>query len=698
MATRKKKVIQKSVSWKGKLRIGSRGSRLALVQVKEILHLLSRRAVKFDYEHVIYDSAGDRDKSTPLTERTPDDYFTDALDKALLSGEIDIAIHSAKDLPEDMKKSLEIFALTKSIDATDSFVGRVPIAQLPKGSKIGTSSLVRKQALEGLNPGVEAVSIRGNIDERIAMANEGKIDGVIIATCALKRLGLTKKIKNVLSYEATPLQGQLAITGRSGDVKLKEYFSAIDVRKKFGKVTLVGAGPGDAKLITLKGVECLKKADVVFYDYLIDTRLLNHCKKSKKIYVGKRKGEHALSQAVLSLMLRKHAQAGKDVVRLKGGDPLIFGRGADEIKYLQSYHIDVEVIPGVSSATGIPSLLGIPLTARGISSSVAFVSGHAEDEKSAQPQPVKIPQADTIVFLMGLTKLDVIVQSLRNDGWKDETPIIVISKGTKADEKIACATIATIEGLLLKKKLSPPALIVVGEVVKFWKPRASRQETVLYLGTNPDKYQSLGKIVHLPMIEIAPIKFSMRDRQKWQTLLSQFSMIILTSRFAVKSFFALLGKSKAVFLRLQSMDFAVVGVDTKLELEKHKITPKVVASPETSQGLFAALAKSYDLRGKKILFPRSSLPNPYLKEELIKQGAKVVELPVYTNKKPKKRNFPLKYVNKVLFTSPSTVQNFLADYKSIPQNWQILSKGPYTRKALEEAGYQSEVLKDDEIS
>ena len=218
----------------------------------------------------------------------------------------------------------------------------------------------------------------------------------------------------------------------------------MNIRKKYGTVTLAGAGPGDPELISVKAIKCLQQCDAVFYDFLIDTALLRYAKKAKKIYVGKRKGVNVLSQAELSKMLRDQAIKGKNIVRLKGGDPLIFGRGADEIEYLRSYHINVEVIPGISSATGIPAALGIPLTARGISSSVAFISGHAEDEKAHAPKPVEIPKTDTIVFLMGLTKLPVIVRSLRDAGWKETTPIIVISKGTYRDEKIASGTITTI--------------------------------------------------------------------------------------------------------------------------------------------------------------------------------------------------------------------------------------------------------------
>src|SRR3989338_3169469 len=445
-----------------KIRMGSRASRLALAQVEEITSFLRKRNIRFPYEVIMYKTKGDLDKKTPLSDNPPDDFFTDSLDEAILKGEIDVAVHSAKDLPKDLKKGLSIFALTKSPDETDAFVGHVKISELKEKARVGTSSSVRKTAIEDLNPRITTVDIRGTIEERIALVDEGRIDGVIVATCALKRLGLAHRIKDILPYEATPLQGQLAVVGRENDAALEKIFKSMDIRIRYCTVFLVGAGPGDTELLTVKAIRILKSAHVVFYDYLIDKKLLKYAPKAEKIYVGKRKGDHALSQAQLNRMLRQNAMTGKITVRLKGGDPLVFGRGADEIEYLRSYHIPVEVIPGVSSATGIPSNLGIPLTARSISSSVAFLSGHDEDEKNKIKQLIKIPAVDTLVFLMGLTKLDVIIKSLKQAVWKGNTPVIIISKGTRPEERIVCGDIDTIEEITAREHLEPPALIIVG--------------------------------------------------------------------------------------------------------------------------------------------------------------------------------------------------------------------------------------------
>ena len=377
-----------------KLKVGSRGSRLALAQVEEVFCLLSQQGFKVEYENVVFDTRGDKDKQTSLLENPADNFFTDTIDRALLNGGIDIAVHSAKDLPQSFPEGLKILALTAPLDETDAFVGKTDFADLPSGSRVGTSSLLRRESIKRLNPLVEPVDIRGTIEERLALLEQNVYDGLIVATCALKRLGLEGKIKNIMPWPATPLQGQLAVVGRrEAAARLSRVFSAIDARRTYGCVTLVGAGPGDPELITLKGIRALEKADCVFYDYLVDQRLLEHAPRAEKIYAGKRKGEHSLAQTELSRMLREKACSGKNVVRLKGGDPLVFGRGADELEYLRAYHIEVKIVPGITSATGLPSVLGIPLTARGVSSSVAFLSGHREGERSASDELLEIGRA-----------------------------------------------------------------------------------------------------------------------------------------------------------------------------------------------------------------------------------------------------------------------------------------------------------------
>lgn len=673
------------------IRIGSRPSRLAVVQVEEVVNLLKSRGLNLQYHLTILKTAGDRDKSTPLTANLADDFFTDSVDQALLKGRIDVAIHSAKDLPALLHPDLEIVALTPCLDSSDAWVSPVSFDQLPSKAKVGTSSFLRQESIKALRPDLKLVAVRGTIQERIELIEKKKVDGIIIAACALKRLNLGHLIRDVFPWEGSPLQGQLAIVCRRDRDEFKKIFQCIDVRRSYGKILLVGAGPGDKELITLKAIEALKKADCVFYDYLVDPGLLKYAPQAEHVYVGKRKGAHALLQSELSRQLRLRAVAGQRVVRLKGGDPLIFGRGADEISYLRAYHIETEVIPGVSSATGIPSLLGIPLTARGVSSSVSFVSAHGEDERSNAKAGIRIPDTDTVVFFMGLSKLSEIIKAFLNKGWVADTPVAIISKGTRRDQHILTGTLLTIEKLVRQNPLKPPALIIVGKTVDFYRPVIS-SKNILFLGTHPQEYHSLGRLIHWPMIKISPVTLNRSQKEKLRQLVSGSDIVLLTSEYAVDNFFKLLTDVDRQLLSIQDKDFAVIGEHTAQALLDRGVHPKWIAAEETSEGMFKELKKRVILKGKTICFPRSALSNPYLKTELTKAGAKVHQIPVYENTKPAKRPLPDTEIHTVMFTSPSTVVNFLKDYAKIPATWEILCKGPVSQRMLAKHGYKAAVI------
>ncbi len=670
-----------------RLKIGSRQSPLAQIQVQEILALLPKSP--FEYELIKFSTQGDFDKKTPLTSNPSDNFFTDSLDAALLKKEIDIAIHSAKDLPKKLLPGLKVFALTKASDDTDAWVSEYSIENLPQGARIGTSSLLRGEMIKVLKPDVHLVDIRGTIQERLDILRNKKVDGLIVATCALKRLGLESLIQSVLPWEATPLQGQLAVVGRSDDWQTQKFFESIDVRRSYGEVFLVGAGPGDPQLITLKAIEILKGADCVFYDYLLDHSLLKYAPNAEHIYVGKRKGHHTLSQEKLCQQLKEKAMQGLKVVRLKGGDPLIFGRGADEITYLRSYHIPVHVVPGVSSATSIPSMLGVPLTARGVSSSVAFVSGYGESENDSSDKDIEIPQTDTIVFLMGLSRLRQIIQSLLKAGWEKTKSIMIISNGTKFNQKVISGSLADIEKKVFLASLQAPALIVAGDTVNFYQKEA--EKLLLHCGTHPEKYTHLGQIISWPMIKIQPIVFNEQDKKNIITDFDQSDFVVLTSPNAAEHFVrVILGLKSANNVRQKI--YAVIGRATAEVLEDFGLAAQIISSQETAQGLYNLISRVMTIKDKIILLPRSSLPNPFLRKSLEEKGANVKEWTIYENIKIPKRPLPLDPIEGIIFTSPSTFHNFLEDYVTIPTSWQIYAKGPVTAGAVEEAGYQPHVI------
>ncbi|MDV7187826.1 uroporphyrinogen-III C-methyltransferase [Lutibacter sp. TH_r2] len=231
------------------------------------------------------------------------------------------------------------------------------------------------------------------------------------------------------------------------------------------KVTLIGAGPGDPDLITVKGVKALKQAKVVLYDALINRELLEYAPTAKKIFVGKRKGYHRFSQDKINELIVKSALEFENVVRLKGGDPFIFGRGSEEVDYIESFGIETEVISGISSSMAVPASQGISLTKRGVSESFWVITGTTTEKNLSNDVYLAAQSTATVVILMGMSKLNQIV-SIFKQFEKEDVPTVIIQNGTTKNEKLGLGTISTIEEVVAQKKLSSPAIIVIGEVVK----------------------------------------------------------------------------------------------------------------------------------------------------------------------------------------------------------------------------------------
>ncbi len=256
------------------------------------------------------------------------------------------------------------------------------------------------------------------------------------------------------SFEANPLQDYLAIVGRINDIYRYEIFKGIDVRENFGKVTIIGFGPGDPEYLTIKGKKALKKADIIFYDALIDKNYLSGF-SCEKVFVGKRKGNHSKQQQEINRLLYHAAMSGKRTARLKGGDPSIFGRLGEEVQYLQERLIDVEIIPGVTSASAASAVIGIPLTRRGISKSVAFCSGHNVHD-------IQIPDAGVLVFFMAASNLVLICHKLIEKGWQPDTPVAVVSNVSMPDQKVNIETLGEITG---RYQAITPSVIIVGKII-----------------------------------------------------------------------------------------------------------------------------------------------------------------------------------------------------------------------------------------
>ena len=231
------------------------------------------------------------------------------------------------------------------------------------------------------------------------------------------------------------------------------------------KLTLVGAGPGDPELITLKGINALKSADVILYDALINPVLLEHAPEAIKIFVGKRKGFHRYTQDEINQKIVENAYEHGHVLRLKGGDPFVFGRGSEEIDYAENYGLSTDIIPGISSSIAVPSSIGIPLTQRGVSESFWVITGCTSNKELSLDVRLAAQSSATVVILMGMSKLNQIV-SIFKELDKEDTPIAIIQNGTLENQNFGIGEISTIEEVVKTKKLSSPAIIVIGEVVK----------------------------------------------------------------------------------------------------------------------------------------------------------------------------------------------------------------------------------------
>ena len=231
-----------------------------------------------------------------------------------------------------------------------------------------------------------------------------------------------------------------------------------------GKLSVVGAGPGDVELITLKGIKALENADVVLYDALVDIELLGYATKAEHIFVGKRKGCYRYLQEQINELIVQRGQQGKHVVRLKGGDPFVFGRGAEEMEYAAKHGLEVTVVPGISSSVAVPASQNIPVTKRGASESFWVITGTTKEHRLSDDIRLAAKSSATVVILMGMSKLSEIMELFLNEG-RSETPVAIIQEGTTENEKIGIGTVASIESKAKEQQLSNPAIIVIGEVV-----------------------------------------------------------------------------------------------------------------------------------------------------------------------------------------------------------------------------------------
>ncbi len=481
-----------------------------------------------------------------------------------------------------------------------------------------------------------------------------------------------------------------------------------------GKVYLVGAGPGDPGLITVRGKYLLEKAEVVVYDYLASKKLLRHVPKDTKlIFAGKRGHcKHTFAQEEINQMLVNYAKEGKNVVRLKGGDPFIFGRGGEEVQELFKAGVDFEVVPGVTSATAAATYAGIPITHRSHTASVAFLTGHEDPakENSNIDWEKLATGVGTIVVYMGIKNLPVIMENLIRYGRDPKTPVAVVRWASTPEQRSVVGTVETIADIVAKAGITPPSLIIIGDVVKlkevtdWYEKRPLFGKKIVVTRTREQASDLMADLeeygancVEYSTIHIAPVEsYEVLDSELER--LAEYHWIVFTSLNGVKYFFERLHHLGMDARDLKGPDIAAVGKSTADLLLQYGIRADLIPAVFTGEGLAETLLDQ-GVEGRNILIPRAMHAREILPETLRGAGAQVTVAPVYQNVPPQGRKEALRKdlaagIDMVTFTSSSTVRNFLSmleakdgdELKNLLEGVKIAAIGPITAKTVTDNG------------
>ena len=482
---------------------------------------------------------------------------------------------------------------------------------------------------------------------------------------------------------------------------------------------MVGAGPGDPGLITIRGRQLLERAQVVVYDYLASKKLLRFVQKDAKlVYVGKKGGGcHTHTQEEINQMLVDYALAGFTVVRLKGGDPFIFGRGGEEIEELVKSGVGFEVVPGVTSASAAATYAGIPITHRKYTASVAFVTGHEDPTKeNSNIAWDKLSTAvGTLVFYMGIKNISNIVEKLIRYGRDPQTPVAVIRWASTPQQQSVVGTLETIAEVVQREGIRPPAVIVVGDVVRLrdtidWferKPLFGKKIMVTRTrGQASELVYSLEEL-GAECVEFATI--SLEPPDSWAEIdaaladTASFDWLLFTSINAIEYFFQRLYELHKDARDLHGIKIAVVGTATADALKAYGLKADLLPDEFTGGGLAKSLIAK-GVEGKKILLPRALKASEVLPEALTAAGCEVVIAPVYQNVRPEGMESELREIlqdkiDAITFTSSSTCSNFLymlnaeskAEAKEILKDVKIASIGPITSQTVEANGLHVDI-------
>lgn len=771
------------------IRIGTRKSLLALVQTEIVKDALLRAFPETEIEIVKIDTKGDQLLDRSLTSFGGKGVFTVELEAELLSGAIDIAVHSAKDMPMEFPAGLGIGAVLSRADARDTFVSLdgTKLADLAPGSVVGTSSLRRELQIKEINPQVQIKLLRGNVQTRLRKLKEGQYDGIILAAAGIERLGYENEEEFHYEYlepgTFLPAAGQgiLAVESRTDDEETAEMLAAIHdaeaacllaaersflktiggscnapaaayCRKEGGRflmdamfvkdgahlrrahmditadaqgmleaatqlgkdiagevnkgiVYLVGAGPGDEDLMTRKGLKVLREADVVVYDSLASSSLLNEVRDDAElIFAGKRSSHHFKKQYETNQLLIDLAKEGKNVVRLKGGDPYIFGRGGEEGQELRAAGVDFVVVPGISSSYSVPAYCGIPVTHRDYASSFHVITGHEGNHKNGATvldYGTLAREEGTLIFLMGLKNLPNIVKSLIENGKDPKTPAGVLQEGTTARQKMAVGTLENIVEVVEREGIQTPAITVVGDVVSLagelsWyggKPLSGQRVLVTGSRSMVERLSPLLKEEGAEAISFSLIRTEAMDTPEFDRAMADidsYTWIVLTSANGVECFFDKLKAMRKDIRDFKDVHFAVIGDGTKNALEGHGIYSDLIPTAYSSKDMAAAMVPHMKPTDKVLLL-RAEEANAVLPDSLTAAGIDHTCVSLYhtvvDERKADELSRLVETVDYITFASSSAVRAFVSMAGSLENvSAKYISIGPVTTKTAEAEG------------
>lgn len=764
--------------------IGTRGSKLALVQSEYVKNRLEDTYPEHEFMLKIIQTKGDLIQDRPLNQIGDKGIFVKEIEEQILRGEIHIGVHSMKDMPAVPAEGLIFTRCWKREDPRDVMVLREckSMKELPEGAVIGTGSMRRKCQLLKLRPDLNIVDIRGNVDTRLRKMEEQNMDGIVLAAAGLHRLGRKEVItqyleetemipapaQGILALEirkdATELAGMLdalydetteqaaavereflkriggnchvpvgalyskspkgthqlrcifgdktgkriahvIVAGQEAETLAKE--AAAKIRKQLaGTVYLVGGGPGDPGLITVKGRELIRQADCIVYDRLSSPKLLEEAKRGcELIYVGKENHNHTMKQEEINQLLLDKVLEHEKVVRLKGGDVYVFGRGGEEGAYLRENGISFEVVPGISSSIAGLSYAGIPITHRGAASGFHVVTAHNKrDELADIDFKAMASGRDTCVFLMGLSKLREIAEGLLEAGMPENTPAAVISNATTNAQRTVTADLEHIAEEAEQTGLESPALIVVGSVVSLRdtlnffeeKPLFGKRYLIPKIGKRNSeltrKLEEAGAVAEeLQVGEIVHLVQNITAEQ-----LQEVDWLVFTSKNGVEAFFENLFRSGLDLRALGKVKAAVIGSQTAARLREYGIAADLIPEAFHSDAFKSGLAKT--LKGTEtIWYLKAANADDGLKKyftEKVLQNGTFVELEVYDNRLvevPSLDTTVLSTYDGVFFTCASSVERLMKHVSDeIKAVWMkkdgIYSIGPKSSEALKRCG------------